>query len=201
VAIQNGGSCRSDIKAGDFTLESAIILLPFSNTVVTLDMTGAKIKIVLEEALENALNGGSTGAYPYAAGLRYDVDAREEMGNRISGLEINIRLAEASWDAIDAEMSYTVVTTDFLARGQDGHFEFGQVDEALVVNTFTEYSQPFIDYTIQEGTLVNPPLDEFSTQSFVPGEADEEVVDSSSAGKSPISLFCITTTLLAAFAI
>jgi 5'-nucleotidase/UDP-sugar diphosphatase len=212
VSIQNGGGCRSDIAAGDFTFEDAITLLPFSNTLVTLELTGTQIKMVLEEALENAFNGGSTGAYPYAAGLRYAVDANEEMGNRISSLEINIRLAEASWNAIGADMLYTVATNDFIARGQDGYFTFGNVNDELVVDTFTEYSQAFIDYAIQEGTLVNPPLDEFSTQSFVRlaiiDETADETVDEatdpksdetpSSAGKLLISFFGITTTLVAA---
>jgi 5'-nucleotidase/UDP-sugar diphosphatase len=84
---QTTTGCRSDISAGNFTLEDAI-----SNTLVTLELTGTQIEMVLEEALENTFNGWSTGAYPYAAGLRYAVDANEEMGNRISSLEINIRL-------------------------------------------------------------------------------------------------------------
>jgi hypothetical protein len=75
------------------------------------------------------------------------------------------------------------------------------------VNTFTEYSQAFIDYAIQEGTLVNPSLDEFSTQSFVPLGTVDETTDpksdetASSAGKSLISLFGFTTTLVAALAL
>jgi 5'-nucleotidase/UDP-sugar diphosphatase len=220
VSIQNGGGCRSDIAAGDFTLEDAITLLPFSVTLVTLELTGTQIKMVLEEALENAFNGGSTGAYPYAAGLRYAVDANEKMGNRISSLEINIRLAEVSWDAISADMLYTVVTNDFIAGGRDGYLTFGNVGDELVVNTYTEYSQAFMDYAIQEGTLVNPPVDEFSTQSFVPlaiaDETTDETVDEptdetvdkptdpktdetpSGAGKLLISVFGVVPALVAA---
>ena len=36
------------------------------------------MKIVVNEATKNALFGDSTGAYPYAAGLRYLVDANNE---------------------------------------------------------------------------------------------------------------------------
>jgi 5'-nucleotidase/UDP-sugar diphosphatase len=206
VSIQNGGGCRTDIAAGDFTLDDAITLLPFSNTIVTLELSGTQIKMVLEEALENAFSGGSTGAYPYAAGLRYAVDANEEMGSRISSLEINIRLAEASWNAISADMLYTVATNDFIARGQDGYVTFGNVPDELVLDTFTEYSQIFIDYAIQEGTLLNPPVDEFSTQSFVPliveEPADPKVDETpSGAGMLLISFIGITTTLVAALAL
>jgi 5'-nucleotidase/UDP-sugar diphosphatase len=211
LAIQNGGGCRTDIAAGDFTLDDAITLLPFSNTLVTLAVTGAQIKVVLEEALENTfVVNGSSGAYPYAAGLRYSVNANGEMGSRISGLEVNIRAEQESWKAIDAETTYTVVTNSFIARGQDGYFEFGRVDEALVVDTFTEYSQVFIDYAIQEGTLLNPNPDDFSTQSFVALGEDETATlrgedetpgdENSSAGKSFISLFAMTVTLVASLA-
>ena len=50
IAIQNGG-VRTDIAKGDFTMGDAYKLLPFANTLVEMDMTGAEIKVVLEEAL------------------------------------------------------------------------------------------------------------------------------------------------------
>merc|ERR1711868_97042 len=66
-AIQNAGGCRTDIFEGDFTVADAYTLLPFSNNLVTLEMTGAQIVEVLEQATEYAIIGGNTGAYPYAA--------------------------------------------------------------------------------------------------------------------------------------
>ena len=69
IAIQNAGGVREDVPAGDFTIGDAYKLLPFSNTLVELKMSGEEIKNVLEDALDYALNPeGSTGAYPYAAG-------------------------------------------------------------------------------------------------------------------------------------
>ena len=38
VAIQNGGGCRSDIAQGNFTIADASRLLPYSNTLVTLEV-------------------------------------------------------------------------------------------------------------------------------------------------------------------
>jgi 5'-nucleotidase/UDP-sugar diphosphatase len=54
---QTTTGCRSDISAGNFTLEDAILLFPYSSTLVTLELTGTQIKMVLEEALENTFNG------------------------------------------------------------------------------------------------------------------------------------------------
>ena len=50
-AIQNRGGCRTDILVGDFTYGDAFDILPFSNTLITFDMTGAQIKAVLEDAV------------------------------------------------------------------------------------------------------------------------------------------------------
>ncbi|WP_016956710.1 NAD nucleotidase [Catenovulum agarivorans] len=172
IGIQNGGGVRVDVASGDYTIADAFTLLPFSNTLVTLDMTGQQIIDVLEDALSNALdNNGSTGSYPYAAGLRFDVDASATKGSRVSNVEVNSRVA-ASWTTIDTSATYTVVTNDFIASGQDGYTTFGTVFNAgNYVDTYTEYAQGFIDYvemlTDNNMTLDKLPADEYSTQKYI----------------------------------
>lgn len=165
-AIQNGGGCRSDIDAGNFTVDDAYTMLPFSNTLVTLEMTGSEIELVLEQALENAFVGGSTGAYPYASGLRYSVDSTAEFGSRLSNLEINPRL-EGEWMSIDSDATYTVVANNFIAAGGDGYFAFMDVEDELVTDLFIEYAQAFVDYAESVETLVDLPLELYSTQEFI----------------------------------
>jgi 5'-nucleotidase len=75
VVILNAGGCRVEINSGNYTVNDATTLLPFSDSLWALQVTGAEIVQVLNEATKNALFGDSTGAYPYAAGLRYLVDA------------------------------------------------------------------------------------------------------------------------------
>lgn len=166
VAIQNGGGCRTDIPAGPFTINDAISLLPFRNTLVNLVLTGQQIKDVLEEALENA-SSGATGAYPYAAGLRYAVDNEAVFGSRITLLEVNPRL-EGDFAPIDMTATYTVVTNSFVAAGRDGYITFGTIPEEDVVDTFLEYSAAFIEYATEQGVLADPPLETYSTSSFSP---------------------------------
>ena len=57
LVIQNSGGVRISIMPGEFTYDSGYTLLPFSNTLYTLKMTGAEIKAVLEDALDFALAG------------------------------------------------------------------------------------------------------------------------------------------------
>ncbi len=170
IAIQNAGGVRVDVAAGEHTIADAYTLLPFSNTLWTLEMTGEEIVAVLEDALSNTLDAdGSTGSYPYASGLRFHVDASAAFGDRISNVEINPRVA-GEWAAIDPAAMYTVVTNDFIAGGQDGYATFGAiVAEGLYLDTFTEYAQGWVDYvTAFGGTPIEPlPVEEFSTQRYI----------------------------------
>jgi 5'-nucleotidase len=172
IAIQNGGGVRVDLAAGDVTIADAFTLLPFSNTLVILDMTGQQIIDVLEDALANFIdNDGSSGSYPYAAGLRYDIDASQAAGSRVTNVEVNSQVS-GSWIAIDTAATYGVVTNDFIASGQDGYTTFSvPFDAGNYEDTFTEYAQGFIDYVeglTENGQQVQKlPIDEYSTQLFI----------------------------------
>ena len=121
-AIQNAGGCRKDIDKGSFSIADAYEILPFSNTLVTLDLTGEQIKQVLEDALENFLNdtiAGSDGSFPNAAGLRWEADYTKPFGQRIINLEMNSRLESNDWKPIVIDAHYLVVTHNFIAQGKD----------------------------------------------------------------------------------
>jgi 5'-nucleotidase, C-terminal domain len=142
-------------------------------------MTGAQIITVLNEAANTSIAGDSSGSYPYAAGIRYDVDANAEFPNIVFNVEINIRLESDEWTAIDESTTYTVVTNDFISAGRDGYYEFANVHESMIENTYLEYALSFISYAESVGTLISPPLETFSTKSFIavggemtPQEAD-----------------------------
>lgn len=166
IAIQNGGGVRIDIPAGDITIGDAYTLLPFANTLYNLQMTGAQIRQVLEESLDFALSpNGSTGAYPYASGLRWDVDATQPMGSRIQNLAYKAKTA-SEWSALDEQAQYTVVTNSFVAAGRDGYLTFGTIAEDKRVDTYLDYAQAFVDYVKRVQVVEKLPLDEYSTQSF-----------------------------------
>lgn len=172
IAIQNGGGVRVDVPAGDYTIGDAYTLLPFSNTLVVLDMTGQQVIEVLEDALASVLDdGGSTGAYPYASGLRFRVNAAAAKGSRVSAVEVNSRVA-GDWAAIDTAATYKVVTNNFIASGQDGYTTFKTPYLAgLYVDTLTEYAQGFVTYmerlSAQNLSLQKLPVSEYSTQEYI----------------------------------
>ena len=75
IVIQEAGGCY-DFEAGKYTVKDAMRLLQYKNSLWALMLTGAEIVQVLNEAMKKALfEVGFTGSYPYAAGLRYLVNA------------------------------------------------------------------------------------------------------------------------------
>lgn len=191
-AIQNAGGCRTDIDKGSFSIANAYGILPFSNTLVTLDLTGEQIKQVLEDALENFLNdtiAGSDGSFPNAAGLRWEADYTKSFGQRIINLEMNSRLESNDWKPIVMNAHYLVVTNNFIAQGKDvslcmslirfrlhythilnspiivqGYLEFAKAGE--YTDTFVNYAQSFMDFAESEGTLETPEIGSFSSQKI-----------------------------------
>ena len=180
VAIQNAGGCRSDIRAGNLTYGDVMEFLPYSDNLVTIELTGAQIKHVLEQALDLAFRGESTGSYPYASGLRFDVNASIAdpsgfLSERITNLQINSRLEEGTWNDIDMNTTYTVVTNSFLAAGHDGYTEFAKASN-YQHDMQTTYLDAFIRYVEETGGISAPNLEDMSTHVYT-GPSDQEAAE------------------------
>jgi len=167
LAIQNSGGCRADIAQGDFSASNVYEVLPYNNTMVALEMTGAQIIQVLNEAIESAVKADtpSTGSYPYGAGIRFDVDTTQGFPNYLSNVEVNSRLA-ATWAAIGTTTTYKVLANSFIAMGGDGYAAFGTVAADKVTELEAIDSSMLFDYALAKTMLVDPPLATYSTQSF-----------------------------------
>lgn len=166
VAIQNSGGCRVSIVAGNLTYGDAYAILPFSNTLVTLVMTGDQIRRVLEDAVQFFLVlGGSGGAYPFGAGLRWYLNYTAPFGSRFTNIMVNKRL-ESTWSPLNLTESYTVVTNNFVATPRDGYVAFGEVnktDPTKYVDTYVFYAQSLVEYAKYLDVITDPPLSEYST--------------------------------------
>ncbi len=170
LAIQNAGGVRIDIPAGPISIGDAYTLLPFSNTLLEIDMTGAEVISTLEDALDFALaEDGSTGAYPYASGLRWNIDATQDKGKRFSMVEVKLK-GESEWSAIQPDAVYKVVTNDFIAGGQDGYLTLGEISDDKKTDTFLDYAQSFVDHVQTTGVITRLPASEYSTQRYINAE-------------------------------
>ncbi|MGC4075857.1 MAG: 5'-nucleotidase C-terminal domain-containing protein [Rubrivivax sp.] len=167
-ALQNAGGVRVPLKAGTLTMNDAFTLLPFTNVLVEIDVTGAQMVSALEDAVSNHLdNAQSSGSHPYAAGLRWNLDMSKPKGSRFSQVEVKDRVTGA-WAAIDPARTYTLVTNDFVAAGQDGYATLGKVyATGAYVNTYLLYTQTFADYVKAQGTVARPARADYSHQQVI----------------------------------
>jgi 5'-nucleotidase len=168
AAIQNGGGVRAPVKTGSVSFNDALTVLPFSNVLVELSLTGTQVKNVLEDALANHLdNAGSTGSHPYAAGLRWDLDMSKARGSRISNLEVRDRTT-GTYASILPNKSYVIVTNDFIASGLDGYTTFKSVyDSGAYINTYLLYSQTLIDYLKSRSSIGAVKRSDYSHKTVV----------------------------------
>ncbi len=148
ACIQNAGGVRSGIKAGPISIGDVYALLPFSNTLIEIELTGAQIKQLLEEALINFYdNYGSNGSFPYAYGLKYDIDMNLEKNNRVTGLEIKERTS-GKWTPLDMSKKYVIVVNSYIAEGKDGYTTLAEAkrDGGEGVDTYLDYAMSFANY-------------------------------------------------------
>lgn len=152
IAIQNGGGLRASIDAGEVTMGEVLTVLPFSNTLATVTLTGADIIDALENGVSDIEN--AAGRFPQVAGLKYSYTLAKPAGERISEVMVG---SGDTWAPIDESASYNVVTNNYLRGGGDGYgtlaegenpYDFGPPLEQVLADYLAklggEYT-PYID--------------------------------------------------------
>ena len=172
IAIQNTGGVRTSIDEGNVSVGNAFDVLPFSNFLVNLDMTGQEIIATLEDAIDNVVANNSSGAFPAAANLRFNVDMNAEKGQRVTNVEAR-RRDDSDWQPIDTNSVYVVVTNDFIAQGGDRYDTMKPIyeDDARREDTGLLYTDSLINYITKLGeaniALELPAAEEMPLQSFI----------------------------------
>ncbi|MDH6182559.1 2',3'-cyclic-nucleotide 2'-phosphodiesterase (5'-nucleotidase family)/putative cell wall-binding protein [Microbacteriaceae bacterium SG_E_30_P1] len=160
IAFMNPGGLRADLKyainpttpgdgTGVVTYSEGAAVQSFANTLVTKDMTGNQIKLVLEQQWQP-----SGAARPFlklgiSEGLTYTYDATAAAGSRITQVWLD-------GTPLDPTATYRVTMNSFLASGGDNFGAFaqgtnpadsGKVDLQSMVEYFEEFPVVSPDYT------------------------------------------------------
>ncbi|WP_428828015.1 bifunctional metallophosphatase/5'-nucleotidase [Azonexus sp. IMCC34842] len=122
IALLNGGGFRSDrlLSPGPLTRRDILALLPFENPLVLLSITGAQLREVLEHELDRRVAKGQSGALPHIGGMRLSYAPKQPKGQRIIELQI-------AGEPVQADKSYTLATSSYLAEGGDGYLLLKQL--------------------------------------------------------------------------
>ena len=108
IAFQNPGGMRADLNEGPITRGEVYAVMPFDNTIVTMELTGAQVKLALEQSLRG-------NRVTQVSGVRYVLEptAQNRWGVK------SVTLADGT--PIDPEKTYTVAVNNFMASGGDSY--------------------------------------------------------------------------------
>jgi 5'-nucleotidase len=122
LALMNPGGIRADLSfasspggesPGQVTFGEVFTVQPFNNLVVTISLTGAQLKSVLEQQFAGVAGQPTTKILQVSDGVTYSYDPTRAVDDRIADLRL-------SGTPIDPAATYRVSTNDFLANGGDG---------------------------------------------------------------------------------
>jgi 5'-nucleotidase len=140
-AFMNPGGIRAGLTAGEITWGELFTVQPFGNDLVSMDLTGAQIRTLLEQQW-----AGQTGARILkTSGLTYTWDASRPVGQRV------VEIRDASNQLLGDTTVYRVTVNSFIAAGGDNFFVLtegtnrvvGPVDLDALVEHIESLAQPF----------------------------------------------------------
>ncbi|MFJ5769080.1 5'-nucleotidase C-terminal domain-containing protein [Psychrobacillus sp. NPDC093180] len=125
MALQNGGGIRAEIKAGPITVGDVITVLPFGNTLATMELTGKELKEAFELSFKSYPK--ENGGFLHVSGAKVEFDSSKPAGQRV--VSIKYKAADGSYVDIKENEKYVVATNAFTAKGGDNYDVFAKAYE------------------------------------------------------------------------
>src|SRR5690606_34931236 len=150
MALQNGGGIRAGIDAGPITVGEVITVLPFGNTLATMELTGTELKEAFEISVGQypAENGG----FLHVSGAKVKFDSAKPAGERVVSIEY--KNEQGTYTEIQDNQSYTIATNAFTAKGGDGYTVFAKAyQEGRVTDLGLSDWENFADHLSGLGTI------------------------------------------------
>jgi 2',3'-cyclic-nucleotide 2'-phosphodiesterase (5'-nucleotidase family) len=189
-AITNSGGLRADLTcpttdtSGDFcpayipppyliTRGQVNTVLPFGNIVVTVTVSGAELKTMLENGV--SLMPSVQGRFPQVSGLCFTYDIAQPAGSRVTSAVTADSAGNCTATPVDLTggSTYKIAENDFMASGGDGYPAF---------STARITTQDIMDQVAADYVAANSPL-----SPFVKAVPDGRIncVDTNGVGTTP----------------
>ncbi|MFC0525284.1 cell wall-binding repeat-containing protein [Pontibacillus salicampi] len=149
IAFTNGGGIRASVDSGEITLGEVLTVMPFGNTLVTLDLTGEELMMALENGVSDLENMG--GRFLQVSGMKYSFDRSEEPNSRILNAMVK---TENGYEKIEKKKTYKVATNAFIANGGDGYEVLNKATEdGRITELFFADYEVFNEYLKENDTV------------------------------------------------
>ncbi len=148
IALHNDGGIRADLDAGQITYAELYSVLPFDNSLIGLDLTGAQVLEMLEDSITDR------GSEVQVSGLTFVYNPSKARGQRVLEARIN-------GQPLDPTGIYRVVTIDYLyshpqykdSLGQGANVTYGGLALDAVIDHIRAHSpvRPQVEQRIRRG--------------------------------------------------
>jgi 5'-nucleotidase / UDP-sugar diphosphatase len=156
IGIVNGGGIRANRQypAGTaLTRRDILSEMPFGNTTVMIELTGADLRKALENGFSQVEH--PAGRFPQVSGMNVVVDSAKPAGSRVVSVTVGGQPLEDS-------RLYRVATNNFMLRGGDGYSVFtpakrliGETDGKLLAGEVMAHIRKLGTVTVRpEGRIV-----------------------------------------------
>ena len=147
IGLTNGGGIRGDrtyAVGAELTRKDVLGELPFGNTVVLMELSGADLLAALENGVSRVEDWA--GRFPQIAGLRLAYDPGAPAGSRVVEVEVG-------GAPLDPAKVYTVATNDYMAGGGDGYAALGNGRQLIDAAGATLMATMVMDYVEAAGEV------------------------------------------------
>jgi 5'-nucleotidase / UDP-sugar diphosphatase len=147
AAITNGGGIRGDrtYEAGmTLTRKDVLTELPFGNLTMLLEISGADLRMALEESLSQVED--LAGRFPHLSGMKLVFDARRPKMDRIVSVEVGGK-------PLDPRATYRLAVNEYIAGGGDGYASLKKGKSIIDASAATLMANVVMDYITAKGTI------------------------------------------------
>ena len=147
AAITNGGGIRGGrvyAPGTAITRRDILAELPFDNRVVAIDISGATLRLAIENGLSQLPK--PAGRFPQVSGLAIEADPSRPPGSRVLSMKID-------GEPLDDNRIYRVAINDYMLRGGDDYTMFRDAPEVLEAADAPQLSTDVMEYIERIGTI------------------------------------------------
>lgn len=136
------------------TRGQVLAVLPFGNSVVKVQVSGAELKAMLENGVSRMPS--ADGRFPQVSGMCFTYDISAPPGSRVIGAVRQAADGSCTGDPIDltSASSYWITENDFMATGGDGYPNFYSTGRVI----FLDYMDMVLANYITSTTPVSPAI-------------------------------------------
>ena len=128
------GSLRNNLLKGNITYSSMLSLLPYSNEIITVSVSGQMLKDILEYSVSDLPY--TSAKFPQVSGITFTIDMSIESSVKLDDkgqyayVDGPYRVSDIQVGGKDLDLSaeYTLTTSDYVVNGGDGFSTFQEAD-------------------------------------------------------------------------